>query len=359
MQENISLKNYFNIIWENKKKILITTFIAGVISIIVSLLLPKWYKGTAVILSPTTSNSVSAFGGLQSLGIGNLFNDNESIFKYMAILKSRKLREKVIKKYDLMDKYGKENMQLTLKEFDNYLELELGEEYQLNISFYDKRQDIVAEITNFIVNTTDSINTALTVKKAKTDRGNIGNRYLEIIDSLHTVSDQMAEFMSDNNIIDLKEQIIAGVQTGSLLQTQILALETEIEVFEKTINKDSPTLKSKKIELKSLKSKYSDILNKNENYIPNFSEVPEIGAQLKKYESTIQYLTTVLKFIGPQYENFKIDELKQTPSLQVLDWAHRPDRKAKPKRAIIVILATFVVWMLSVSYFIIRKKNIN
>jgi uncharacterized protein involved in exopolysaccharide biosynthesis len=359
VQENTSLKNYFNIIWENKKKILIITFIAGVISIIISLLLPKWYRGTAVILSPTTSNSVSAFGGLQSLGIGNLFNDNESIFKYMAILKSRNLREKVIRKYDLMERYDCENMQLTLKKFDNYLDIELGDEYQLNISFLDKRQDKVAGITNYIVKTTDSINTVLTVQKAKNDKSNMENRYFNIIDSLQTVSDQMADFMSDNNIIDLKEQIIAGVQAGSILQIQIIALETEIEVFEKTVNKESPKLESKKIELASLKSKYFDILNKNENYIPNFSKVPQLGAQLMKYENTIEYLTTVLKFIGPQYENFRIDELKQTPSLQVLDWAHRPDRKAKPKRAIIVILFTFVIWMLSVSYFIIRKKDIN
>lgn len=357
MKDNISLKDYLNIVWENKKQILLITFVAGILSIFISLLLPKWYKGTAVILSPTTSNPMSAFGGLQSLGLGNLFSDNESIFRYMAILKSRKLREKIIQKYNLMDVYDKENMQLTLKEFGNHLELELGEEYQLNISFYDERQDTVANITNYIVMTTDSINRTLTVKKARNDRINMENRYLEIIDSLYKVSDQMAEFMGEHEIIDLKEQIIAGVHAGSILQSQIIALETEIEVLKKRVNKDNPNLKLKIVELNSLKSQYLNILNKNENYIPNFSEVPELGVQLKKYESTIQYLTTVLQFIGPQYENFKINEFKQTPSFQVLDWAHRPDRKAKPKRAIIVILLTFAVGMLSVSYFIIRKDK--
>ncbi|MEA1986785.1 MAG: Wzz/FepE/Etk N-terminal domain-containing protein, partial [Candidatus Marinimicrobia bacterium] len=77
MKDNISLKDYLNIVWENKKQILLITFVAGILSIFISLLLPKWYKGTAVILSPTTSNPMSAFGGLQSLGLGNLFSDNE------------------------------------------------------------------------------------------------------------------------------------------------------------------------------------------------------------------------------------------------------------------------------------------
>jgi hypothetical protein len=31
---------------------------------------------------------MSALGGLEYLGIGNLLGENESIFKYMAILKS-------------------------------------------------------------------------------------------------------------------------------------------------------------------------------------------------------------------------------------------------------------------------------
>ncbi|MCF7885299.1 MAG: hypothetical protein K9M80_02290 [Candidatus Marinimicrobia bacterium] len=358
-EKNITLVTYYNIIKKHFKKIFIITFIAGVISIIVSLLLPKWYKSTAVILSPSSSSgSMSALGGLEYLGIGNLLGESESIFKYMAILKSRTLREKVIRKYDLIDRYGAKNMQLALKEFDDYLELELGDEYQLNISMIDKNQDQVAKMTNYIVGLLDSMNVAITAKDARNDRKDIGKRYHSLIDSLHTVSNNMAEYMSENGIISLQDQITAGVTSASELQREIIALETEISVLKKTVKKDNPILNRKQLELESIRKKYYQILQTDEDYIPKFSEIPKIGAELKKYEKTIDYLTRLLEFVGPQYEKFKLDEIKETPSLQVLDYGRRPDRKAKPKRAIIVIISTFVVGFLACSYFILRENNI-
>jgi capsule polysaccharide export protein KpsE/RkpR len=302
---------------------------------------------------------MSALGGLEYLGIGNLLGENESIFKYMAILKSRTLREKVIKKYNLIERYDSENMQLALKELDNYFELELGDEYQLNISMQDKNQDQVADMTNYIVHLLDSMNVAITAKKARNDRKDIGRRYHSLIDSLHRVSNNMAEYMSENGIISLQDQITAGVTSASELQRQIVALETEIDVLKKSVQKNNPILKRKKIELENLKKEYYKILKTDQDYIPKFSEIPKIGAELKKYEKTINYLTRLLEFVGPQYEKFKLDENKETPSLQILDHGRRPDKKYRPKRAIIVIISTFVIGFLACSYFIIRENEID
>lgn len=360
MKKNLSLITYYNIIKDNFKKIFIITFIAGVVSIVVSLLLPKWYRSTAVVLSPSSSSgSMSALGGLEYLGIGNLLGENESIFKYMAILKSRTLREKLIREYNLIERYGSENMQLALEKLKNYLELELGDEYQLKISMMDKNQDQVAEITNYIVHVLDSMNVAITAKGARNDRKDIGKRYHSLIDSLHRVSNEMATYMSENGIISLQDQITAGVTSASDLQRQIIALETEIEVLNKSVQEDNPILKRKKIKLESLRKKYYQILQTDEDYIPKFSEIPKIGAELKQYEKTIDYLTKLLEFVGPQYEKFKLDEIKETPSLQILDYGRRPDEKCKPKRSIIVIISTFAIGFLACSYFIIRENLID
>jgi uncharacterized protein involved in exopolysaccharide biosynthesis len=51
----------------------------------------------------------------------------------------------------------------------------------------------------------------------------------------------------------------------------------------------------------------------------------------------------------------KIEEAKNTSSVQVLDTAVPPDRKSKPKRALIVLLATFVAGFGAMIFALIRE----
>jgi tyrosine-protein kinase Etk/Wzc len=63
-----------------------------------------------------------------------------------------------------------------------------------------------------------------------------------------------------------------------------------------------------------------------------------------------------LLFLGPLYEQAKITEAKEIPNFEVLDYAHRPDRKAKPKRVIIVI-AAFMFALLSSGVYVLLKET--
>jgi len=56
----------------------------------------------------------------------------------------------------------------------------------------------------------------------------------------------------------------------------------------------------------------------------------------------------VFELLTSQHELAKIEEAKDVNTIQVLDEAVPPDKKAKPKRKIIVILSTFVALFFSV-----------
>lgn len=43
-----------------------------------------------------------------------------------------------------------------------------------------------------------------------------------------------------------------------------------------------------------------------------------------------------------QYESARVDEAKEGPLIQVVDLARAPERKSKPKGAIIVMIACFI-----------------
>jgi uncharacterized protein involved in exopolysaccharide biosynthesis len=50
-----------------------------------------------------------------------------------------------------------------------------------------------------------------------------------------------------------------------------------------------------------------------------------------------------MEFLLPQFEQAKIQEAKDTPTVQVLDPAVLPIKRSKPKRAFFVLLVAFIV----------------
>jgi len=60
----------------------------------------------------------------------------------------------------------------------------------------------------------------------------------------------------------------------------------------------------------------------------------------------LKYQEGVYEVLAKQFELAKLDEAKDAPLIQILDKAAVPERKAKPKRALIVILAAMAAFFL-------------
>ena len=55
-ERQLTIKDIWDTIWPYRKMIVRNVLIVVIIAVIVSLLLPKWYKATAVILPPTSES---------------------------------------------------------------------------------------------------------------------------------------------------------------------------------------------------------------------------------------------------------------------------------------------------------------
>jgi uncharacterized protein involved in exopolysaccharide biosynthesis len=69
----------------------------------------------------------------------------------------------------------------------------------------------------------------------------------------------------------------------------------------------------------------------------------------------MKYHESVYEVLVKQFEMAKLDEAKDTPLIQVLDQAIAPERKSKPKRALIVILATMMAFILVVIWAFVKE----
>lgn len=362
----LTLVEIGSILWQRKKLITIIVGCVTIITIVVSLILPKWYKATAIVLPPSSEkmpfNLTGIFG---QLGFSNLLGGEEEIDRFMAILKSRTLHERVIGKYNLMEKYDTDTMEKTIKALKGNLDYEIDEENQIVISILDRDQDLVADMVNYIVHTLDSINIALQTNYAHNTREFIGSRLQITLDSLKYLENRTRQFMKTEGILSIDDQIYVTISNAAELKAQIMSKEIELTVAQKTLEPNNSYIKKLQVEIESLKNKYGDFYSGRslDRLFLNLSNVPDLQIEYIQIKRMVEYYTKLVEFLGPQYERAKIEEAKKIPTLQVLDYGERPELKDKPRRARIVIVA-FILSLgasILIAYFqgrweILRKK---
>ncbi len=233
MQEKeINLIDLWNIIWKRRKFIIIFVMIVSIIATGISFLLPKWYKATTVIMPPESSTtSFSGIGaGLSAFGLGGILGGSENQMRILAILKSKNMLEALDERFVFQSKYDTKFKFQTYKKLKSNLRIEVGEEEQIIISFFDTEQDVVAEIVNYVVHCLDSLNIALSISKAKNNRVFIEKRIDTVKDSLFFLENEISVFMEAKGIISISDQLSASVEKAAELQAKITAKEIELEI---------------------------------------------------------------------------------------------------------------------------------
>lgn len=358
-QHELSLKDMWNIAWARRKMIIRNVIIISIIAAGISLLFSNWYKATAVILPPSSQPlSLGNMSMLGEFGLGNFLGSNDDHNKVLSILKSKSILEAVAKKYQFIDRYDVENLEEAVNALGENLDVNLEEEMQISISFWDKDQEIVAEITNYFVYCLDSLNIALNASKGKNNRAFIETRINDVLDSLLMLEKEITKFMEEEGILSLEDQVRVGVESAAQFKMQIMQKEIELSVARNTFDVGNPVVKQISSELTNLRKKYREFFQKDpsEKLLPSFKNIPKVGVRFTRLERQIEYYVKLIQFLGPQYENARIEEAKNIPTIQILDYASRPEKKDKPRRSRWVMAAFGLTAILSVYYAYFKDR---
>ena len=76
--------------------------------------------------------------------------------------------------------------------------------------------------------------------------------------------------------------------------------------------------------------------------------IPQAGLDYVRKAREVKYQEELFGLLAKQYELAKLDEGKDAAIIQVVDRAAPPDRKSKPKRALITLLAAIAAAFLAV-----------
>lgn len=357
---------YLLIILNNKLKIFITVFIAGILSILLSLCLPKVFISKAIILPSGFSENMGLLGGLSSI---TNFTSGLDIYgketaDLMAILSSRTIREKMIDKFNLMEIYHTKYLEDALGILNGHINIFITDEGALSISVSDRTKwfsnaegDSVSRyramsMASYLLEQLDATNRNLKTQKAHFNREFLEGRFHSqsaIIDSL---VNEYEDYKQRYNTLNIEEESKQLLQISADIQSQIIANRVELEVLKKNISQDNAKLMSIEQEIRSLENALLQLKNGDIDKVGDFSvfhdfsDVANIAIQdyLLRENLKIQY--SIMEFISQQYEDAKLQEAKDTPTIQIIDSPQIPNIKERPKRAYVVIAITFFVFIL-------------
>lgn len=85
----------------------------------------------------------------------------------------------------------------------------------------------------------------------------------------------------------------------------------------------------------------------NEDVLLPKGQVPEAGIEYVRKYREVKYREMLFELLAKQYEIAKLDEAKEGAVIQVVDPAQKPDIRSFPKRTLIVLVSTFLGFILA------------
>jgi uncharacterized protein involved in exopolysaccharide biosynthesis len=365
-----------NILNKCKISIIKNVFYISFITAIFSFILPKTFTASAVLMPPGNQQDVSILNAFSDseLPFGGLISKTEEeAMKLIAILKSRTVMETIIKKYNLIEFYKAENIEEALESLADHVSLEIEEEGTLSIKahvstgwlHYDKDElkvrELSAEIANEFVNQLDIVNKRLQTEQAVHQRKFLGERYGENLMDLIKAEEKLKQFKENHNIISIESQTRTAIESAAALKNQILINEVQKGVVSRKLKLNHPEIIGIEDEIRELTVKLHEIeygRDTSENVRGNLflvlSEIPQIDADLMRLTREVDIQSTLFIYLTQQYEDAKIQEAKNTPTIQLLDPAVTPIKKSSPKRLLMVFIMALITFVFSSIYALIK-----
>ncbi|MDP2689532.1 MAG: GNVR domain-containing protein [Deltaproteobacteria bacterium] len=359
--EYIDLFDYWRVIARRKRLILYVSSAVFVLSIVLSLLLPRYYAATASVMPPQQEDPLNAgiisrlTGGAGALA-GGFLGVKSPADLWVGILKSRSVTDSIIDRFGLRELYGAKTIEETREKLGRFVSISKSREEIVSVTVEDKDPERAARMANAFIEELDRINRGAVMTSGGRTRAFIEKRLEEARAGLLTAEGSLKAFKERNKAVKLDEQSKAIIEAIGTVKGQLMAKEVALQTLLSYAAPTNPQVELLKAEAKGLEEKLVE-LEKGKTrgrggpardiFIPT-NRMPDISFRYAGLVRDAKVQEALFELLTQQYEMARIQEAKDSPTVQVLDGARQPEKKSRPKRAAIVALLTAVGFLSSV-----------
>jgi tyrosine-protein kinase Etk/Wzc len=375
--DEVNLLDYWRVIRKRARLIGGLFLAATLTAMAVSLIMPKIYESTATLLPQLDSREggfealgaiLNASGG--GLGPGGVAQGPGGVAQglgislpgasatpkdiFLAMLKSRVMADAVIRQFDLQALYKAKTMQDARKALEGDTRITVSKEKVIKIVVEAESPALAADIANFYVKNLDRLNRTLNVSKAGQNRAFIERRLTETQVNLVKAEEALKEFQTQNKTVAVEAQAVAMIHAAAQIQAQITAQEVQLQVMSSYLSADNPELARVRSGIEEFKKQLYLLeagrggkgMLPGDRLHPAMITVPSLALEYLRLMRELKVQETLYALLTSQHEQAKIQEARDTPTVQVLDTGIPAEKKSKPiislNMMIAGVLALFV-----------------
>lgn len=311
-------QNLLVFIWKKRLTISIITGIATIAAVVISLLMTPLYKSTAIVF-PAATSTVSFSEQRNAKASSMDFGEEEQADQLVQILASSRIRNRIVQQFHLFEHYEidqndpNKNYKLN-KAYNDHIQFVRTRYGSIEISVLDKDRELAAKIANKIVDLIDTVKNEM-VQERTIPAFEINKRKREML-------------------VNEKNEILAKLD--SLSNLGVVSIEGRANIS-KAYND------SKNAEDRAM---FKQQMEMNQKYGATFDGLEELRDEkilkLTKFEDS--------------YEQAESDANTLFNHKFVVESAVVADKKDKPKRMIIVLMAMIGSFVFSVFALLVKER---
>ena len=361
MQNNIGntfAGNWIRSISCNLRRIMVLCIIVAVASAAWALTRDKRWSASAIAMVPGESGSFSQLAGLGAIagelgGLGSALSAGTSggmdINLVQQILSSRIVIERIMLKYDFFDYFKSPNMDLALNKMRKWIAIELTPEGLIVVSAEGRsREEAAAMVNDIIAFANDELSVIIT-SRARRSRILAEESVETAEESLLVAQNRMEQFREETGLIFPEEQGSQTIELLGVLETELLLAEAELSGLSGTMSYSSQAYSEIAREVAFLRNTLNTRMTSGDS-LSLFPGIDSIPSMLKEYENISINLETrriIYLMLRQELESLRLEEVKESPTLEVLVPAVPMALRSYPKRSMIVMTNTFIAFILS------------
>ena len=352
--DEINLLDLLQTIVDNLRLLVLGPLAVGVAALGISFAIKPTFTAEMSFLPPQQQQgmaasmlaSLGALGGIAGAAAG-LKNPAD---QYVAFLKSNSIENALIDRFKLLERYDQEFKQDARKTLESKVKISAGKDGIIKVEVDDEDPQFAADLANAHVDELRKLMGRLAVTEAQ-QRRQFFEKQLEQTKNKLTQA-ELALRETGVNAAVLKANPASAVAAVAALQAQVTAQEVRVGAMRGYLAETAPEFKQALTELANLRNQLAKQSQQDKG------QGTAQGDYVSAYRE-FKYQETLFELFAKQFEVAKADEAREGATIQVVDVAQPPERKSKPKKALVAILSTLVTGFVLLLYVFIRQSLRN
>lgn len=352
--DEISLLDLLQTVVDNLRLLVLAPLAVGLTALGISFLIKPTFTAELTFLPPQQQQSAAAsmLASLGALGgvAGAAAGLKNPADQYVAFLKSTSLQNALIDRFGLIERFEVDFRQDARTRLESMVKISAGKDGIITVLVDDTDPEFAARLANAHVDELGKLLSRLAVTEAQ-QRRQFFERQLDQAKVKLTQAEQALQATGVASSV-LKSNPASAVAAVAALQAQVTAQEVRLGAMRGYLAETAPEFKQALTELASLRAQLAK--QSQQDTSPRV-ESGDYVAAFREFK----YQETLFELFSKQYEMARVDEAREGATIQVLDPATPPERKSKPKKALVAVLATLASGFALLLFVFVRQALRN